>query len=71
MEILDCSNCSNCSNCGQQLSEINVQLALEDIGNDVPLDAISFFCPSYDILSGVCQGGTEDTTMMAVWAYSL
>ena len=67
-----------CSNCGQVLTELNVALALKDIGrlegmdNDSIKDAVRFFCPTYNGNSGVCQGyDTADATIMAVWSISV
>jgi len=56
----------HCSNCGQELTEENIQLALEDAG--LPQDELRFFCPRYSDEKGCPGYSQKDEKKEAYWS---
>ena len=53
---------TNCTNCGQELSELNVWLAPEDLGE------LNYYCPRYDPDMDRCPTyGKNDGYTEAYW----
>ncbi len=56
-----------CSNCGQTLTDTNIALALDDMGETDVEDTMTFFCPGYTDEHGCPGYGAEDRETMAYW----
>ena len=56
-----------CSRCGQELSAVNIRLALEDIGGGLALDKITLCCPGHEEAKGCPPYRDADRERMAYW----